>query len=156
MAIEIVDAHAGGSLDEARRLFGEYVASLGVSLDFQGFDAEVAALPGDYAPPGGRLLVALSEGQPAGCVALRALAEGICEMKRLYVRPAFRGAKVGRALVEAAVEEARRAGYARMRLDTLPSMERARVLYASMGFYEIPPYRYNPIEGTAFMELILR
>lgn len=156
MPIEIVEAHAGERLQKVRELFAEYAASLDVSLAFQDFDSEQAALPGDYAPPEGRLLAAFSDGQAAGCVALRRFGEGICEMKRLYVRPPFRGARVGRLLVEAVMRQARVAGYARMRLDTLPSMERARALYASMGFRPIGPYRYNPVVGTAFMELDLR
>jgi ribosomal protein S18 acetylase RimI-like enzyme len=153
--IQIVDAHAGPHLEAARHLLGEYAASLGISLDFQNFEAELASLPGDYAPPDGRLLIALWQGRVAGCVALRTLGDRICEMKRLYVRPEFRGAKVGRALAEALTAQAREIGYARMRLDTLPSMERARAMYASLGFREIAPYRYNPVAGTAFMELTL-
>ena len=156
MPIEIVEAHAGERLQQVRELFAEYAASLEVSLDFQDFDAEQAGLPADYAPPEGRLLAALSGAQAAGCVALRRLDEEVCEMKRLYVRPPFRRARVGRLLVEAVMGEARRAGYARMRLDTLPSMESARALYVSLGFRPIAPYRYNPIPGTAFMELDLR
>jgi GNAT superfamily N-acetyltransferase len=155
MSIEIVEAHAGERLEQVRALFAEYAASLEVSLDFQNFDSEQAGLPGDYAPPEGRLLAAFCDGQAAGCVALRRFADGICEMKRLYVRPPFRGARTGRLLVEAVMQEARRAGYTRMRLDTLPSMERARALYASLGFRPIAPYRYNPVAGTAFMELDL-
>lgn len=153
--LQIVEAHAGKNLQDVRQLFEEYATSLGISLDFQHFDKELATLPGDYAPPGGRLLLALSEGQVAGCVALRPLSNGICEMKRLYTRPQFRSLKIGRALAEAVIEKARRVGYTRIRLDTLPTMERARAMYASLGFKEIAPYRYNPIEGTAFMELTL-
>jgi len=153
--LEIVEAHSGVMLAHARSLLEEYSSSLGVSLDFQDFDAELAALPGDYVPPQGRLLVATFQGQVAGCVALRKLADGVCEMKRLYVRPRFRGARIGRVLAERVMEEARRIGYARMRLDTLPSMDRARAMYASLGFREIAPYRFNPIAGTAFMELVL-
>jgi GNAT superfamily N-acetyltransferase len=153
--VRISDAHGGEHLREARRLIEEYAASLGVSLDFQDFDLEVASLPGDYCPPEGRLLLALDGEETAGCVALRKLDEGICEMKRLYVRPAFRGAGVGRALAEAVIEQARRIGYRRMRLDTLPGMDKARAMYAELGFREIAPYRFNPIEGTAFLELVL-
>jgi ribosomal protein S18 acetylase RimI-like enzyme len=153
--VEIVEAHVEPRLDDARRLFEEYAASLGVSLEFQDFGSELATLPGDYAPPDGRLLVALCQGRAAGCIALRKLADRMCEMKRLYVRPEFRGAKIGRALAEALTAQACAIGYTRMRLDTLPSMERARAMYASLGFREIAPYRYNPIAGTTFMELSL-
>jgi ribosomal protein S18 acetylase RimI-like enzyme len=138
-----------------RALFGEYAASLGFDLSFQGFERELRELPGDYAPPRGGLLVARAGGEPAGCAALRPLDGETCEMKRLYVRPEFRGAGVGRALAEAVVEAARRAGYRRMRLDTVPSMQAARALYRTIGFREIEPYRFNPVPGTAFMELDL-
>lgn len=153
--LEIVDVHIGKHLQEARQLFEEHAESLGISLGFQRFAEELAMLPGSYAPPSGRLLLALWNGQPAGCVALRKLSDGVCEMKRLYVRPPFRGQGIGRRLAHTAIEQARDMGYSRMRLDTLPSMERARALYASLGFKEIAPYRHNPIEGTAFMELTL-
>ena len=144
------------NLATLRLLFEEYAASLGFDLGFQGFAEELAGLPGDYAPPRGRLLLAWVEGRPAGCVALRELEDGACEMKRLYVRPEFRDLRLGRALVEALIAEARGIGYARMRLDTVPSMERARALYRSLGFREIPAYRFNPIEGTEYLELDLR
>ena len=153
--LQITKAHAGKELQNVRKLFEEYAASLGISLDFQGFDDELALLPGKYAPPEGCLLIALWNGQVAGCVALRKLAGGLCEMKRLYTRPPVRGLKIGRALAQAIIQQAREIGYARMRLDTLPSMAMARTMYASLGFREIEPYRYNPIEGTTFMELIL-
>lgn len=153
--LEIIPAHQAPHLAEVRKLFEEYVDSLGISLDFQGFEQELAHLPGGYAPPEGCLLLALWNGQPAGCVALRKLEEDICEMKRLFIRPAFRGLSIGRALAEAIIEEARRKNYQSIRLDTLPSMVEARAMYAAMGFKEIEAYRYNPIEGTAYLELKL-
>lgn len=142
-------------LASAKFLFEEYAESLGFDLDFQGFDEELANLPGEYAPPKGYLLLAEYEGQLAGCVALKQLEDPICEMKRLYVRPEFRGLGIGRALAEAVIAQARNIGYTRMRLDTAPSMEAARTLYRSLGFRQIGPYRYNPIEGAIFMELEL-
>jgi ribosomal protein S18 acetylase RimI-like enzyme len=142
-------------LNEVKKLFGDYASSLEISLDFQDFDQELFRLPGDYSPPDGSILVASWEEEVAGCVALRKFANGICEMKRLYTKPQFRGLGIGRALSEAIIARARRIGYERMRLDTLPSMETARGLYASLGFKEIEPYRYNPIEGAHFMELML-
>ena len=153
--IQIAEAHTEKNLQEVRKLFEEYAASLGISLDFQDFDEELANLPGSYAPPEGCLLIALWQGQVAGCVALRKIRDEICEMKRLYTSPPFRSLKIGNALAQAVIQQARKIGYARMRLDTLPSMERARSMYASLGFREIEPYRHNPVEGTAFMELTL-
>jgi len=118
-------------------------------------DAELAGLPGAYAPPEGRLLLAFFGGEPAGCIALRKIGEEICEMKRLWVRPAFRGTGLGRQLAESLMAEARAAGYRRVRLDTLPSMKAAQALYLSLGFADIPPYNDHPIEGTRFMEAFL-
>jgi ribosomal protein S18 acetylase RimI-like enzyme len=139
-------------------LFQEYAASLGVDLSYQGFDAELAALPGAYAPPGGTLLVAAtSEGPFLGCVAVRPLtAPGECEMKRLYVRPAARGTGAGVALARAAIETATNAGYQAMRLDTLGSMTSAQALYRRLGFETTPPYYKSPIAGTIFMRKVLR
>ena len=154
MSIEIVPAIAPEQIAAARQLFKEYEASLGIELTFQGFQQEVADLPGAYAPPAGRLFLATGA-EPAGCVALRPLAAGICEMKRLYVRPTARGARLGRRLAETVIREARAIGYARMRLDTVPAMERARALYLALGFRDIPPYRYNPVPGMRYMELTL-
>ena len=149
-AIAIARATAA-DLPEVRRLFEEYAASIGFSLDFQGFDEEVASLPGRYAPPTGALLLA----RGAGCVALRTLDADACEMKRLYVRPAFRGSGLGRRLVEAILDEARALGFASIKLDTVPSMGSAIALYESLGFRDVPPYTKNPIAGTRFLELTL-
>ena len=153
--IRIFTTESARDLDEAARLFKEYADSLQISLDFQNFDEELAALPGCYAPPEGCILLATWEGEPAGCVALRKLEDGACEMKRLYTRPAFRGRKIGVALAEAVIAAARQLGYERMRLDTLESMVQARRLYKSLGFYEIAPYCFNPFEDAVFMELKL-
>ena len=144
-----------GDLPAVRALLREYAAALAVSLDFQDFDREVESLPGDYAPPGGALLVARAGGVPEGCVGLRRLDDETCEMKRLYVRPALRGLGAGRRLAAALLDEARRRGYRRMRLDTLPGMERAQALYEELGFREIPPYTRNPVPGARFLELDL-
>jgi putative acetyltransferase len=151
----IEDALSGEPLQQARRLFQEYAASLDVDLCFQGFDRELETLPGSYAPPAGRLLVAQQNGELAGCVALRPLEPGICEMKRLYVRPAFRGSGLGRILVDRIIGEARATGYARMRLDSLPSMIPAIALYRRLGFRDIPSYGKNPVDGAVFLELPL-
>jgi putative acetyltransferase len=139
-------------VESARTLFREYEASLGISLCFQGFEKELAGLPGDYAPPRGRLLLAREREELAGCGALRPLADGACEMKRLYVRESFRGRGIGRLLAQTLLAEARAIGYRAMRLDTLPSMAAAIPLYRSLGFREIAPYTGNPVEGALFME----
>jgi putative acetyltransferase len=149
-------ARSALEIDNARTLFLEYARSLDFDLCFQGFDKELAELPGDYAAPEGRLLLAESGGEPQGCVALRRLGDGICEMKRLYLRPQFRGAGLGRVLAEAAIAEARSIGYLRMRLDTVgASMQNAVALYKLLGFKEIAPYRPNPMPSATYLELTL-
>jgi ribosomal protein S18 acetylase RimI-like enzyme len=142
-------------VEQVRELFREYAESLGVDLGFQDFDRELRELPGDYAAPSGRLLLARVETQAAGCVGLRNLGERVCEMKRLYIRAGFRRLGLGRKLAEAIVAEGRAAGYRAMRLDTLPSMDAARALYRSLGFRPIAPYRFNPVPGTEYLELQL-
>jgi ribosomal protein S18 acetylase RimI-like enzyme len=140
----------------ARELFLEYAQSLGFSLCFQNFDQELAELPGSYSPPAGRLLLAEYDGQLAGCVALHQLENEICEMKRLYVRPRFRGKGLGRALAERIIAEARQTGYKRLRLDTVsPVMKDAVAMYRKIGFREIAPYCNNPLAGALYMELTL-
>jgi GNAT superfamily N-acetyltransferase len=153
--IRLVEADTPALLDAAREILREYAASLGVDLCFQDFDAELAHLPGDYAPPLGALLLALVDGQVAGCGAFRALPEAddanACEMKRLFVRRAFRGFGLGRTLAQALMDRALQAGHAVMLLDTLDDMEAARGLYASLGFEECPPYYFNPIPGAHYL-----
>lgn len=139
----------------ARTLFLEYAASLGLDLAFQNFESELRDLPGEYAPPRGRLFLAFEEKREAGCGALRPLDEEICEMKRMYVRREFRGRGLGRQLAETLIQEAREIGYRAMRLDTLPVMPRAQELYRTLGFVEIAAYRYNPVPGSRFLELDL-
>jgi GNAT superfamily N-acetyltransferase len=139
-----------------RGLFLEYAGSLGFSLCFQNFDQELANLPGDYSPPGGRLLLAVSQNEPVGCAALHGVQHEICEMKRLYLRPAFRGKGLGRMLAERIIREAQEIGYKRMRLDTVePVMRDAVGMYRKLGFREIDAYRPNPMPGTLYMELEL-
>ena len=142
-------------LPVVRELFGEYAERLGVDLGFQGFERELAELPGKYAPPAGRLLLAWNGERAVGSIALRPLDAGTCEMKRLYVRPEARGGQLGRRLVERLLLEAREAGYARICLDTLPMMASAQALYESLGFAPIAPYVFNPIPGTKFLALDL-
>jgi carbonic anhydrase len=153
--LHIVAADTVDLLAEARALFREYAASLDVDLDFQGFGAEVAGLPGAYAAPRGRLWLAREGARSGGCVALRPLGDDACEMKRLYVRPGFRGRGLGRQLAGVAIDAARALGYRCMRLDTLPSMRDALALYRVLGFVEIAPYYPNPVPGAVFMELAL-
>ena len=156
--MRIVQAQTEAEIRQVRELFGEYVAWLGLNLCFQNYDKELAELPGDYAPPSGRLLLALDDdGVAMGCAALRDLNEGTCEMKRLFVRPAARGQGLGGKLAQMIVDEARAYGYRRIRLDTLPGkMDRAIAMYRVLGFKDIEPYYNNPIVGAAFMELQLR
>ena len=154
--MHILQAHTQEEIAQARTLFEEYAASLGISLCFQNFDQELKSLPGKYAPPDGRLLLATENDELAGCIALRKLEDGVCEMKRLFVRPAYRSQGLGRILVEKIVDEARMLGYTHMRLDTLPGlMDKAIALYRRTGFREIGPYCENPVEGAKFMELEL-
>ena len=141
--------------DAARHLIEEYAASLRLDLSFQAFDDELASLRAEYGPPGGHFLLASHDGTLVGCGGFRRWSDTACEMKRLYVVPASRSSGAGRALAAALIDEARRRGYKTMRLDTLPSMRAARGLYAELGFRPIAPYRYNPVEGTTFMERVL-
>jgi ribosomal protein S18 acetylase RimI-like enzyme len=158
--IRVVPAQSEESLSNARNLFGEYARTPGVVACLEDFEREVAALPGRYAPPGGRLLLAMEtaagiDEQAIACVALRQLDQDSCEMKRLYVRPASRGKGAARELVRSLITEARAIGYERMVLDTLPSMKEAHELYRALGFREIDSYQKNPIPGALFFELRL-
>jgi ribosomal protein S18 acetylase RimI-like enzyme len=153
--MKFVQAQTTAHIEQARELFREYEAWLGLDLCFQNFEKELAELPGAYAPPDGRLLLAYENGELAGCVALRKLEDG-CEMKRLFLRPQFHGGGRGRELAQRIIDEARSEGYERIRLDTLPAqMGKAIALYRSLGFKEIAPYYTNPVAGALFMELEL-
>ena len=153
--LQIIPAHSQEHLEAIRELFTEYSHSLDIDLCFQGFTQELAELPGRYVTPEGRLLLMLEGATMAGCVALRKIGDGTCEMKRLYLRPGFRRRGAGRLLAAAIIDAAREIGYQRMRLDTLPSMKQAIALYRSIGFRQIEPYYENPAAGTIFMELDL-
>jgi len=154
--MKLTQATSEEEIQQARELFEEYSASLGLDLCFQNFAKELAELPGDYAPPDGRLWLVAENDEIAGCIALRKIGPGIGEMKRLYVRPKFRRRRLGRALTETLLAEARAIGYQRVRLDTLPGkMDQAIAMYRSLGFKNIEPYYNNPVKGAAFMELEL-
>ena len=157
--IELLHAEEAAHIGAVRALFVEYAGTLNTDLCLQNFDDELAGLPGQYAAPGGALLLALVGGEPAGCVAMRPLPEAdhtnACEMKRLFVRPAYRRFGLGRALAQDLMDEARRSGYSVMLLDTLDEMEAARELYTSLGFEEIPPYYYNPVPGAHYLKVEL-
>jgi putative acetyltransferase len=156
MNVEIRSASNQIDIESIRQLFTEYEKAIGVDLCFQGFADELADLPGRYSSPEGALLLAFVDSQLAGCVALRWFDYNTCEMKRLYVRPDFRGLGLGRKLALAVIDEATQIGYAKMRLDTLPSMVEAIAMYKTLGFAEIGPYRFNPVEGAIYMENVLR
>jgi len=154
--IRLIPADGPEWLDGVRDIFREYAGSLAVDLAFQGFDEELASLPGRYIAPEGQLMLALVDGGIAGCGAFAPLHDAdypnACEMKRLYVRPAFRRFGLGRIIAQALLDDARRAGYSTMLLDTLDDMEAARELYATLGFHEIPPYYFNPIPGAHYLK----
>ncbi|MBW2604761.1 MAG: GNAT family N-acetyltransferase [Deltaproteobacteria bacterium] len=154
--IKIIEANTKEFVERTKELIREYAQSLEFDLGFQGFDKEMENFPGQYAFPRGCLYIALDENQPVGCVALRDLGQGICEMKRLYVKKHLRGQKVGRLLAEVIIKAAGDMGYDYMRLDTIPSMKHANMLYNALGFKKIAPYRFNPIEGATFFELNLK
>jgi len=154
--IEYIPAISPEHLAYIRDLFTEYVESLGFQLDFQDYEKELDELPGEYTPPAGRLLLALEGHLAVGCIALRKLDQKTCEMKRMYVRPEYRGRGIGRRLAEILIDEARKIGYTTMKLDSIATMKAAITLYRSLGFLDTRPYRYNPVEGATFMELHLK
>lgn len=153
--VRLHSAASASDLESIRTLFHEYADSLGVNLDYQGFEEEVRDLPGTYAPPAGTLLLAFNDDAVVGCVGVRPIDDETAEMKRLFVRPSGRGLGLGRTLAEAAIRFATVTGYSRMRLDTLPQMDRAQDLYRSLGFMPIDAYRFSPVQGTVFLELVL-
>jgi len=153
--VRLQAAASASDLESVRTLFREYADSLGVNLDYQGFEEEVRDLPGNYSPPSGTLVLAFNDDELVGCVGVRPIDDEIAEMKRLYVRPSGRGLGLGRTLAEAAIRFATVTGYTRMRLDTLPQMDRAQELYRSLGFMPIDAYRYSAVPGTVFLELVL-
>ena len=154
--MKLVQAQSADDVQSARALLEEYAAWIEIDMCFQNFDHELATLPGQYAPPDGRLFLAIADDQLAGCVALRKIGEGACEMKRLFLRPQFRGRGLGRELAKTIITAAREIGYQRLRLDTLPGkMDRAISIYHSLGFQKIEPYYENPVAGATFMELCL-
>ncbi len=154
--MEIRPASSAEDIEIVRRLFREYQSSLSIDLCFQNFESELADLPGKYAPPEGRLYLAFDGGEIAGCAGLRKIEDSVCELKRLYVPPPHRGQGIGRRLAIQAIADARGMAYERMRLDTLPSMQRAQELYYDLGFQPIAPYTNNPVQGALFLELRLR
>jgi ribosomal protein S18 acetylase RimI-like enzyme len=153
--IKLLHVETEEQLNHIRILFKEYEQSLGFGLHFQDFNEEFVGLPGEYALPDGCLLLVFYEDEVAGCVALRKLGKKICEMKRMYVRPGYRGKGIGRAMAEKIIKFARAYGYEHMRLDTIDTMKTAISLYKSLGFKKIKPYRHNPIKGADYMELSL-
>jgi carbonic anhydrase len=153
--VTAIDVASDADIAEVQRLFREYAAWVAVDLSFQDFERELAELPGDYVAPAGVLFVARVDGKVAGCVAAHQWRKGVCEMKRLFVRDGFRGFGCGHRLVESIIAWARKAGYERVLLDTLPVMEQAQRLYQRFGFRETAPYRPNPVPGARFMELVL-
>jgi putative acetyltransferase len=155
-AVRIIQAETPDHIRTARLLFKEYAAWLAIDLSFQNFEKELANLPGEYAVPNGRLLLALSRNETAGCVALRRFKDRTCEMKRMWVRPQFRGQHIGSVLAKYIIREARAIGYCEMVLDSLPSLANALSLYKSLGFEVIAPYRYNPDPNAVFMRLLLQ
>jgi putative acetyltransferase len=154
--MNLIQANSTDEIRRARQLFEEYASWIEISLCFQGFDKELSGLPGYYAPPDGRLFLAVEGDEVMGCVALRKISDDVGEMKRLFVRPAFRGRGLGRTLTETLIAEAKQIGYAQLRLDTLPGkMDQAIAMYRSFGFQDIAPYYQNPVAGATFMELPL-
>ena len=151
--VTYIHVKTGGEIALIRKLFLEYAESLDFDLDFQNFEEELRSLPGEYVPPKGCMILAMDQDDVAGCVAMRPLSPGICEMKRLYVKPQHRGKNIGRLMAAKIINDASKCGYERMRLDTVPSMKAAQKLYESMGFKQIPAYRHNPVSGTMYLEL---